>query len=152
MACETTDSAGVKLPLDSKSTLASLHPTVWFLGYGLGSASGLSLAFALMAIWNGDVPWVAIPALLIMVLHASIIILFWKYRYVVRSRTAIRVSLIASSVLTVSLAVIVSSAGMKTQPLYGLAFMQLLMAFCHPIFYNISKAEAGQQSNAMRRR
>jgi hypothetical protein len=115
-----------------KESLASLDARVWFLGCGLGCATGLSLLCAFIAIWQKQTVSIAIPALLIALLHASIITVFWVYRFTVHRRHAMMASMLASSILTVVLATLVASGGMASSPLYGLAFMQLGFAFFHP--------------------
>lgn len=76
---------------------------------------------------------------MIALIHAAIISLFWRYRDVVLRRTAIMVSMVASSILTVVLAILVASGGMRSSPLYGLAFMHLVLAFCHPGIHALNK-------------
>ena len=115
-----------------KESLASLDARVWFLGCGLGCATGLSLLCAFIAIWQKQTVSIAIPALLIALLHASIITVFWVYRFTVHRRHAMMASMLASSILTVVLATLVASGGMASSPLYGLALMQLGFAFFHP--------------------
>ena len=135
MSLETTDSS-VQIPRpDPMASLASLNASVWFLGCGLGCATGLSLLCAFIAIWENYILSIAIPALLIALLHASIITVFWLYRFTVHGRTAIMVSMVVSSILTIALAILVTSGGMTTSPLYGLALMHLLFAFFHPGIY-----------------
>ena len=131
MSFEPTDSS-VRIPLSPKESLASLDARVWFLGCGLGCATGLSLLCALIAIWQNQTLSIAIPALLIALLHASIITVFWVYRFTMHRRNAIMASMLASSILTVVLAILVASGGKTSSPLYGLAFMQLVLAFFHP--------------------
>ncbi len=131
MSFEPTDSS-VHIPLSPKESLASLDARVWFLGCGLGCATGLSLLCALIAIWQNQTLSIAIPALLIALLHASIITVFWVYRFAMRRRNAMMASMLASSILTVVLATLVASRGMASSPLYGLAFMHLVLSFFHP--------------------
>jgi hypothetical protein len=131
MSFEPTDSS-VRIPLSPKESLASLDARVWFLGCGLGCATGLSLLCALIAIWQNQTLSIAIPALLIALLHASIITVFWVYRFSMHRRNAMMAAMLASSILTVMLATLVASARMASSPLYGLAFMQLVLAFFHP--------------------
>ena len=135
MSLETTDSIVRISRLDLKASLASLNARVWFLGCGLGCATGLSLLSAFIAIWENYILSIAIPALLIALLHSSIITVFWLYRFTVHRRTAIMVSMVASSMLTVVLAILVTSGGITTSPLYGLALMHLVFAFFHPGIY-----------------
>ena len=106
-----------------KESLASLDARVWFLGCGLGCATGLSLLCAFIAIWQKQTVSIAIPALLIALLHASIITVLWVYRFTVHRRHAMMASMLAT---------LVASGGMASSPLYGLAFMQLGFAFFHP--------------------
>jgi len=132
MAIETTDS-NVRIPrLDPKASLASLNARTWFLGCGLGCATGLSLLYSFIAIWQNRILSIAIPALIIALIHASIIAVLWVYRFAVHRRTAMMVSMLASSILAVLLATMVASGGMPSSPLYGLACMHLVFAFFHP--------------------
>jgi hypothetical protein len=124
---------------DHNTRLAETHPVVWFLGFGVGGATGLALAYALLAIWIGAPIWIAITATFVASMHASIIVVFWLYREVVRRRIALMVSMVASAILTCSLAWMIGSNGMQTSPLYGLAFMHLIMAFCHPANFTSNK-------------
>ena len=131
MSFEPTDS-GDRIPLSPREILASLNARLWFLGWGLGCATGLSLLSALIAVWQSQSLSIAIPALLIALLHASIITIFWFYRFTIHRRTATMASLLASSLLTVALAISMASGGMKSSPLYGLAFLHFVLAFFHP--------------------
>ena len=131
MSFEPTDSS-VRVRLSPKESLASLDARVWFLGCGLGCATGLSLLCALIAIWQKQTVSIAIPALLIALLHASIITVFWVYRFAMHRRNAMMASMLTSSLLTVVLATLIASGGVASSPLYGLAFMQLVLAFLHP--------------------
>jgi hypothetical protein len=146
MSFEPTDSS-VRIPLSSKESLASLDARVWFLGCGLGWATGLGLLCAFIAIWQKQIVTIAIPALLIALLHASIITVLWVYRFAMHRRTAMMASMLSSSILTVVLASLVASGGMATSPLYGLAFMQLVLAFLHPAVL-ASTTETESQSHA----
>ena len=146
MSFEPTDSS-VRIPLSSKESLASLDARVWFLGCGLGCATGLGLLCAFIAIWQKQTVSIAIPALLIALLHASIITVLWVYRFAMHRRTAMMASMLSSSILTVVLASLVASGGMATSPLYGLAFMQLVLAFLHPAV-QASTTETESQSHA----
>ena len=85
MSFEPTNSS-VRVRLSPKESLASLDARVWFLGCGLGCATGLSLLCALIAIWQKQTVSIAIPALLIALLHASIITVFWVYRFAMHRR------------------------------------------------------------------
>ena len=131
MSFEPTDSS-VRIPLSPKESLASLNARMWFFGCGLGCATGLSLLCALIAIWQKQTLSIAIPALLIALLHGSIITVLWVYRFTMHRRNAMMTSMLASSILTVVLATLVASGGMASSPLYGLAFMHLVLAFFHP--------------------
>lgn len=131
MSFEPTDSSDRIPRLSPKECLASLNARMWFLGCGLGCATGLSLLCALIAIWNQTLS-MAIPALLIALLHASIITVFWVYRFTIHRRFAMMAAMLASSTLTVVLATLVASGGMASLPLYGLAFMHVVLAFLHP--------------------
>ena len=127
---------------DRNSRLAEMNAFVWFVGFGVGGATGLAFFYALFAVWSGVPSWIAITATTIATMHASIIIAFWHYRDVVRRRTALMVSMIASAILTCSLAWMIGSNGLQTPPLYGLAWMQLLMAFCHPTLFTTTTKTA----------
>ena len=131
MSFEPTDSS-VRIPLSPKESLASLNARMWFFGCGLGCATGLSLLCALIAIWQKQTLSIAIPALLIALLHGSIITVLWVYRFTMHRRNVMMTSMLASSILTVVLATLVASGGMASSPLYGLAFMHLVWAFFHP--------------------
>ena len=121
------------LPLFNRSSLlVETKAVVWLLGYGVGCATGLGFFYALFAIWSGAPIWIATAAILIASVHASIIVAFWRNRAVVLRRTALMVSMIASALLTCSLAWMFGSNGMRGSPLYGLALMHLLMAFFQP--------------------
>ncbi len=124
---------------DQNTRLAETNALVWFLGFGVGGATGLALVYALFAISNTAPIWIIVAAMLVAAIHASIIVAFWLNRQVVRRRTALMVSMIASAVLTCSLAWIIGTHGMQTSPLYGLAFTHLLMAFCHPTHFATHK-------------
>lgn len=117
---------------DRDGRLAETNAAVWFLGVGVGGATGLALLYALFAIWNAAPIWIAIAATCVATIHASIIVAFWLNREFVRRKTALMVSMIASAILTCTLAWMFGSYGMRTSPLYGLAFMHLIMAYCHP--------------------
>jgi hypothetical protein len=132
MATQTNDSNGRITRLDTRASLASLNAFMWFLGCGLGCATGLSLLSSLIAAWENRLLSIAIPALMIALIHVSIISVFWVYRFDVHRRTAMMVSMLASSLLTVALAILMASGGMNSSPLYGLAVMQLFFAFFHP--------------------
>ena len=132
MATQTNDSNGRITRLNPRASLASLNARMWFLGCGFGCATGLSLLSSLIAVWQNRLLSIAIPALMIALIHLSIISVFWVYRFELHRRTAMMASMIASSLLTVALAMIMASGGMKSSPLYGLAFMQLVLAFFHP--------------------
>jgi hypothetical protein len=93
----------------------------------------------LIAVWQNRLFSIAIPALMIALIHLSIISVFWVYRFDVHRRTAMMASMLASSLLTVALAVLMASGGMKSSPLYGLAFMQLVLAFLHPAALNSTR-------------
>lgn len=125
---------------DQNACLAEVRPVVWFLGCGVGGATGLALAYAFFALAIAAPIWIAVAATFVAAVHASIIIAFWRYREVVRRRTALIVAMIASAVLTCSLAWIIGSNGMRSSPLYGLAFMHLIMAFCHPANFTTKQA------------
>lgn len=128
------------IPLfDQRTRLADTNALVWFLGVGVGGATGLSLAYALFAIWNAAPIWIPITAMLIATTHASIIAAFWLKRRIVLRRTALMISMIASAMLTCSLAWICGSYEMRSSPLYGLAFMHLIMAFCQPVNFITNK-------------
>lgn len=139
MATQLNDSSGRFTRLDPGESLASLNARVWFLGCGLGCATGLSLLSSLIAVWQNRLFSIAIPALMIALIHLSIISVFWVYRFDVHRRTAMMASMLASSLLTVALAVLMASGGMKSSPLYGLAFMQLVLAFLHPAALNSTR-------------
>ena len=146
MAIETTDS-NVAIPrLNPKASLASLNARMWFLGCGLGCATGLSLLSSLIAIWQNHILSIAIPALILALLHSSIIAVLWVYRFAVHCRTAMMVSMLASSILTILLATLVASGGMPSSPLYGLAWMHLVLAFFHPAVL-VSTMKTEQQSH-----
>jgi hypothetical protein len=132
MATQTNDFNGRIKRLDPRASLASLNTRMWFLGCGLGCATGLSLLSSLIAVWQNRVISIAIPALMIALIHVSIISVFWVYRFDIHRRMAMMASMLASSLLTVALAILMDSGGMKSLPLYGLAFMQLVLAFFHP--------------------
>lgn len=127
------------MPFDKSTRLAETSAVVWFLGFGVGGATGLALVSALYVFWRDYPLWVVIAATLIATIHASIIVAFWLRRDTVRRRNAILVSMIASAILTCALAWTTGSQGLQTSPLYGLAFMHLLMAFCHPANFATSK-------------
>ena len=132
MTFEPNDSR-VRTPrLSPKESLASLNPHLWFLGCGLGCATGLSLLGALIAIWQNQTLSIAIPALLITLLHASIITVFWVYRFSIHRRNAMMAAMLSSSILTVVLATVVASGGIASSPFYTLAFMHLVLTFLHP--------------------
>jgi hypothetical protein len=86
----------------------------------------------MIAIWQNQTLAIALPALLIALIHGSIVTVLWIYRFALHLRIAMMVSMLASSLLTVVLASIVASGGMSSSPLFGLAFMHLLFAFFHP--------------------
>lgn len=132
MATETTDSEVCITRLDPKASLASLNARVWFLGCGVGCATGLSLTSSFIAILQNRLLSIAIPALIIALIHASIITVLWVYRFSVHRRTAMMISMLASSILTVALAILMASGEMTSSPLHGLAFMQVVFAFFHP--------------------
>lgn len=139
MAFENIDSLK-SIPLfDQRTRLAETNAVVWFLGFGVGGATGLSLAYGLFAIWNAAPIWIPIAATLVATIHASIIVAFWLKRQVVLRRTALMVSMIASAILTCSLAWMIGSHEMRSSPLYSLAFMHLIMAFCQPAYFNTNK-------------
>lgn len=139
MAFENTDSLK-SIPLfDQRTRLAETSAVVWFLGFGIGCATGLSLAYALFAIWNAAPIWIPIAATLIATTHASIIVAFWLNRHVVLRRTALMISMIASAILTCSLAWMIGSYEMRSSPLYGLACMHLILAFCQPAYFSTKK-------------
>jgi putative flippase GtrA len=139
MAFESIDSLK-SIPLfDQRTRLAETNAVVWFLGFGVGGATGLSLAYGLFAIWNTAPIWIPIAASLVATIHASIIVAFWLNRQVVLRRTALMVSMIASAILTCSLAWMIGPHEMRSSPLYGLAFMHLIMAFCQPAYFNTNK-------------
>ena len=140
MSFENTDFKQALPLIDDRPRLADIKPVVWFLGFGVGGATGLALAWAPYVIWTEKPTWIAIVAALIAMIHASIIIVFWLNKEIIRRRTAVMVSMIASAVLTGSLAWISGSNGMQSGPLYGLAFMHLLMAFFHPMNLHIQKS------------
>lgn len=127
------------MPFDQSTRLAETSAVVWFLGFGVGGATGLALVSALYTIWIASPLWVVTAATLIATIHASIMVAFWLRRDTVRRRTAILVSMIASAILTCALAWMTGSQGLRTSPLYGLAFMHLIMAFCHPANFATSK-------------
>jgi predicted PurR-regulated permease PerM len=128
------------MPFDQSTRLVETSAVVWFLGFGVGGATGLALVSALCAIWIASPLWVVIAATLIAAMHASIMGAFWLRRETVRRRTAILVSMIASAILTSALAWMVGAYGGQSSPLYGLAFMHLIMAFCHPANFTTSKS------------
>jgi uncharacterized membrane protein len=80
-------------------------------------------------------------AALIAMIHASIITLFWLNKETVHRRTALMTSMCVSAVLTGSLAWISGSNGMQAGPLYGLAFMHLMIAFFHPMNFHLEKSK-----------
>jgi hypothetical protein len=139
MALENVDSVKSMPHFDQNTRLAETNAVVWFLGFGLGGATGLALAYALFAIWSASPIWIAIFATLVATIHASIMVAFWLNRAIVRRRTALMISMIASAMLTCSLAWITGSHVMQTSPLYGLAFTHLIMAFCHPASFTTNK-------------
>lgn len=138
---ENMDSLRPMPIFDQNTRLAETNAVVWFLGFGVGGATGLALAYALYALWLGAPIWIALVAAFVATIHATIIVAFWLNREVVLRRTALMVSMIASAVLTCSLAWLIGSNGMQTSPLYGLGFMHLIMAFCHPINFRTAKFE-----------
>ena len=139
MATQNSDSLKPVPLYDQNARLAETSPVVWLLGFGVGGATGLALAYAFIAIWIAAPIWIAIAALLVGTIHASIIVAFWLNREVVRRKTALMVSMISSAMLTCLLAWMIGANGMQTSPLYGLAFMHLIMAFCHPALFTSTK-------------
>ena len=140
MSFENTDSKQPLPLIDDRLRLADIKPMVWFLGFGVGGATGLALAWAPYVVWSGKPTWIAIVAALIAMIHASIITLFWLNKETVHRRTALMTSMCVSAVLTGSLAWISGSNGMQASPLYGLAFMHLMMAFFHPMNLRLKKS------------
>jgi putative flippase GtrA len=140
MSFENMDSKQALPLIGDQPRLADMKPVVWFLGFGVGGATGLALAWAPYVIGTGKPTWIAIAAALIAMIHASIITVFWLNKETVRRRTAVMVSMSVSAVLTGSLAWISGSNGMQTGPLYGLAVMHLIMAFFHPMNVHIEKS------------
>ena len=48
--------------LDRNVRLAKTNAVVWILGFGVGGATGLALAYALFAIWRGQPSWIVTVA------------------------------------------------------------------------------------------
>ncbi|MBM3966890.1 MAG: hypothetical protein FJ308_17765 [Planctomycetes bacterium] len=120
---------------DRLANLAAVNPRTWFLGCGVGCATGLAATYAILSIWNGHAAWIAIAALLLSMIHATVITLFWQYRDVVHRRTAVMASMIASSILLCVLAILIGSRGLPTSPLFAFAFIHLILAFSHPLLF-----------------
>ena len=134
MASQNNSSA-VPQQWDRQMNLDTINSRNWFLGCGIGCATGLALLYALLMIWNGKAPWVTIPALIIALIHATVITVFWLNRKVVHRRIALTTSMIASAILLFALAMIIGNNGLQTSPLYGFAFNHLILAFFHPLLY-----------------
>jgi putative flippase GtrA len=141
MSFENTDSKQAPPLIGDQARLADMKPVVWFLGFGIGGATGLALAWAPYVVWTGKPTWIAIAAALIAMIHASIITAFWLNKETVHRRTALMVSMSISAVLTGSLAWISGSNEMQAGPLYGLAVMHLMIAFFHPMNFHLEKSK-----------
>ena len=72
------------MPFDQSTRLAETSAVVWFLGFGIGGATGLALVSALYTIWVKSPLWIVLVAALIALIHASIMVAFWQRRQTVR--------------------------------------------------------------------
>ncbi len=133
MAAQKIKSSAVPQQWDRQMNLDTINSRTWFFGCGIGCATGLALSYAILTIWNGNAPWLAIPALIVALIHATVITLFWLNRKVVHRRISLTTSMIVSSILLFALAMIIGNNGLQTSPFYGFAFIHLILAFFHPL-------------------
>ncbi len=133
MALPTNNLTKQSPQFDRLNNLASVNARTWFLGCGVGCATGLSALYGFLAIWNGYAPWLATLALLFAMIHATVITLLWLNRDAVHRRTAVMVSMIASSIFLFVLAIVIGNRGIQTSPLFAFALIHLILAFFHPL-------------------
>ena len=115
--------------------LATVAARTWFLGCGVGCATGLSAVYAILAISNGQAGWHAASAFLFALIHATVISVFWLYRDVVYRRIAVMASMLTSSILLFVLTIVIGNRGIPTSPLLAFAFVHLILAFFHPLLF-----------------
>lgn len=136
MAMQTNNTSNLLPPLDGLADkLAAVNARAWLLGCGVGCETGLSALYAILAIWDGNARWLAIPALAVSLVHATIIAKLWQNRNDVLRRTAVIASMIASAVLLFVLAVLIGNNGLPTSPLFAFALIHLIFAFSHPLLF-----------------
>jgi hypothetical protein len=116
--------------------LSSLDWRVWFLGYGIGGCSGLSL---IAGIWSVVVDTTSIPGLIaitISAIHFIYLAMFWARRSSTLAKPAIRNGFLLGSAGIATVAFLLNANESRVpsaNTLYALAFMSFVFAFVMPM-------------------
>lgn len=116
--------------------LSSLDWRVWFLGYGIGGCSGLSLIAGIWSVVVDATPTPGLIAMSISAIHFIYLALFWARRSSTLAKPAIRNGFLLGSAGIATVAFLLNANESRVpsaNTLYALAFMSFVFAFVMPM-------------------